>query len=64
MARAAQLGADDGLDCDFHTRRRWTRTPLDGKRFALGAVALAFLVLTIVPLPAGMRGLMLDVGYL
>ena len=39
-------------------------TPLDGKRFALGAVALAVLVLTIVPLPAGMRGLMLDCPYL
>ena len=39
-------------------------TPPDGKRFALGAVALAILVLTIVPLPAGMRGLMLDCPYM
>lgn len=39
-------------------------TPLDGKRFALGAVALAVVVLTIVPLPTGMRGLMLDCPYL
>jgi membrane-associated protease RseP (regulator of RpoE activity) len=39
-------------------------TPPDGKRFALGAVALAILVLPIVPLPAGMRGLMLDCPYM
>jgi hypothetical protein len=36
----------------------------DAKRFALGAVALAVLVLTIVPLPAAVRGLMLDCPYL
>jgi membrane-associated protease RseP (regulator of RpoE activity) len=39
-------------------------TPPDAKRFALGAVALAVLVLTIVPLPAAVRGLMLDCPYL
>jgi membrane-associated protease RseP (regulator of RpoE activity) len=39
-------------------------TPPDAKRFALGAVALAVLVLTIVPLPAALRGLMLDCPYL
>jgi membrane-associated protease RseP (regulator of RpoE activity) len=39
-------------------------TPLDGKRFALGGLALAILVLTLMPLPAGMRGLMLDCPYL
>ena len=36
----------------------------DAKRFALGAVALAVLVLTIVPLPAAARGMMLDCPYL
>jgi membrane-associated protease RseP (regulator of RpoE activity) len=39
-------------------------TPPDGKRFALGAVALAILVLTIAPLPAALRGMMLDCPYL
>lgn len=39
-------------------------TPPDAKRFALGAVALAVLVLTIVPLPAAVRGMMLDCPYL
>jgi membrane-associated protease RseP (regulator of RpoE activity) len=39
-------------------------TPLDGKRFALGGIALAVLVLTIMPLPTGMRGLMLDCPYM
>ena len=39
-------------------------TPPDGKRFALGAVALAVLVLTVVPLPSAMRGLMLDCPYM
>ncbi len=39
-------------------------TPLDGKRFALAGLALAVLVLTIMPLPAGMRGLMLDCPYM
>jgi hypothetical protein len=39
-------------------------TPLDRKRFVLAAVAFAIVVLTIVPLPAGMRGLMLDCPYL
>lgn len=39
-------------------------TPPDAKRFALGTVALAVLVLTIVPLPAAARGLMLDCPYL
>jgi membrane-associated protease RseP (regulator of RpoE activity) len=39
-------------------------TPPDAKRFALGAVALAVLVLTIAPLPAAARGMMLDCPYL
>jgi hypothetical protein len=39
-------------------------TPPDGKRFALGAVALAILVLTVVPLPGAMRGMMLDCPYM
>jgi len=39
-------------------------TPPDGKRFALGGLALAVLVLTIAPLPAAMRGMMLDCPYL
>jgi membrane-associated protease RseP (regulator of RpoE activity) len=39
-------------------------TPLDGKRFVLGGIALAVLVLTVMPLPAGMRGLMLDCPYM
>jgi membrane-associated protease RseP (regulator of RpoE activity) len=39
-------------------------TPLDGKRFALGGLALAVLLLTMLPLPAGMRGLMLDCPYM
>ena len=39
-------------------------TPPDAKRFALGAVALAVLVLTIVPLPAAARSMMLDCPYL
>jgi membrane-associated protease RseP (regulator of RpoE activity) len=39
-------------------------TPLDGKRFALGGLACAVLVLTLMPLPVGMRGLMLDCPYM
>jgi membrane-associated protease RseP (regulator of RpoE activity) len=39
-------------------------TPPDAKRLALGAVALAVLVLTIAPLPAAARGIMLDCPYL
>jgi membrane-associated protease RseP (regulator of RpoE activity) len=39
-------------------------TPPDTKRFALGAFALAVLILTIVPLPASARGMMLDCPYL
>lgn len=39
-------------------------TPPDGKRFALGAVALAVLVLTVLPLPSAMRGMMLDCPYM
>jgi membrane-associated protease RseP (regulator of RpoE activity) len=39
-------------------------TPVDGKRFVLAAVAMTILVLTVVPLPAGMRGLMLDCPYM
>jgi len=39
-------------------------TPPDATRFAFGALALAVLVLTLMPLPAGMRGLMLDCPYM
>ena len=39
-------------------------TPPDSSRFALGAVALAVLVLTMLPLPGAMRGLMLDSPYM
>jgi membrane-associated protease RseP (regulator of RpoE activity) len=39
-------------------------TPLDGKRYLLGAIALSVLVLTVMPLPAGLRGMMLDCPYL
>jgi membrane-associated protease RseP (regulator of RpoE activity) len=39
-------------------------TPPGASRFALGAVALALLVLIVVPLPGGMRGLMLDCPYM
>lgn len=39
-------------------------TPPDGKRFALGAVALAILVATVVPLPDGLRGMALDCPYM
>lgn len=39
-------------------------TPPDGKRFALGAVALAILVLTVLPLPGATRGMMLDCPYM
>lgn len=39
-------------------------TPPDASRFVLGAVALALLVLIVVPLPGGMRGLMLDCPYM
>jgi hypothetical protein len=39
-------------------------TPPDAKRFALGAVAFAVLILTIVPLPTAVRGMMLDCPYL
>ena len=39
-------------------------TPVDGKRFVLGALAFAIVVLTVVPLPAAMRGLMLDCPYM
>jgi membrane-associated protease RseP (regulator of RpoE activity) len=39
-------------------------TPPDAKRFALGVVALAILVLTLAPLPAALRGMMLDCPYL
>lgn len=39
-------------------------TPPDARRFVLGAVALALLVLIVVPLPGGMRGLMLDCPYM
>lgn len=39
-------------------------TPPDAKRFVLGAVALALLLLIVVPLPGAMRGLMLDCPYM
>lgn len=39
-------------------------TPPDGRRFALGAVALALLILIVMPLPGAARGLMLDCPYL
>ena len=39
-------------------------TPPDSSRFALGAVAFAVLVLTMLPLPGAMRGLMLDSPYM
>jgi len=39
-------------------------TPPDGKRFVLGAVAFAVLVLTLLPVPAAARGMMLDCPYL
>jgi hypothetical protein len=39
-------------------------TPPDGKRFALGAVALAVLTLTLIPLPSAIRGMMLDCPYM
>jgi len=39
-------------------------TPPDGKRFALGALAFAILVMILIPLPGGMRGLMLDCPYM
>lgn len=39
-------------------------TAPDGKRFALGVFALALLLLIVLPLPGGMRGLMLDCPYM
>lgn len=39
-------------------------TPPDGTRFALGALAFAILVMILIPLPGGMRGLMLDCPYM
>ena len=39
-------------------------TPPDAKRFALGAAALAVVLLTLLPLPAAARGMMLDCPYL
>jgi membrane-associated protease RseP (regulator of RpoE activity) len=39
-------------------------TPPDATRFAFGALAFAVLVLTLMPLPVGMRGLMLDCPYM
>lgn len=39
-------------------------TPPDGKRFALGVVALGLLLLIVLPLPGGMQGLMLDCPYM
>lgn len=39
-------------------------TPPDASRFVLGALALTLLVLIVVPLPGGMRGLMLDCPYM
>lgn len=39
-------------------------TPPDGRRFALGALALALLIVIVTPLPGAARGLMLDCPYL
>jgi hypothetical protein len=39
-------------------------TPPDGKRFALGAVAMILLVAIVLPLPEGFMGLILDCPYL
>jgi membrane-associated protease RseP (regulator of RpoE activity) len=39
-------------------------TPPDGKRFALGAFAMALLAAIVLPLPEGLMGLMLDCPYL
>lgn len=39
-------------------------TAPDGKRFGLGVVTLALLLLIVLPLPGGMRGLMLDCPYM
>ncbi len=38
-------------------------TPPDGKRFALGAVALVLLAAIVLPLPQGLIGIMLDCPY-
>ena len=38
-------------------------TPPDGKRFALGAVALVVLAAIVLPLPQGLIGMMLDCPY-
>ena len=39
-------------------------TPPDGKRFALGAFAMVLLAAIVLPLPAGLMGMMLDCPYL
>jgi membrane-associated protease RseP (regulator of RpoE activity) len=39
-------------------------TPPDGKRFALGALAMVLLAAIVVPLPEGLVGMMLDCPYL
>jgi membrane-associated protease RseP (regulator of RpoE activity) len=39
-------------------------TAPDGKRYALGVVALVLLVLIMAPLPGAMRGMMLDCPYM
>lgn len=39
-------------------------TPPDAKRFALGALTLAILVLIVMPLPGAVRGMMLDCPYM
>lgn len=39
-------------------------TAPDGKRYALGALALGILVLIMTPLPGAMRGMMLDCPYM
>jgi len=39
-------------------------TPADGKRFALGALAMLLLVMIVVPLPAGFAGMRLDCPYI
>lgn len=39
-------------------------TPPDGKRFALGAIAMMLLMAIVLPLPEGLMGMMLDCPYL
>ena len=64
-AFGASIGLVIGLIAGFsHMPALDDVTPPDAKRFVLGAIALAVLVLTIAPLPAAARGMMLDCPYL